>query len=169
MRLSVWLALIAAALGVFLRSEADDRPGWLRGARWAWTAGCTCFLVHVFAAFSTFHHWNHQSAYDEVARQTNDFAGLNWGGGIYFNYLFAAAWLCDVVWWWNNPQAFLRRPQWVETAWHGYFFFMIVNGAVVFVHGPARWLGAVLCVVMAVYWWRGHRRNLPKIGHSRTD
>lgn len=169
MRVSVWVALMAATFAVFLGCRAEGRARWLRNARWAWTMGCACFAVHVTAAFTTIHHWSHQSAYDAVARQTNDFAGLNWGGGIYFNYLFAAAWVADVGWWWLHSQAFPRRPRWMENVWHGYFFFMTVNGAVVFVHGPARWLGVFLCTVMAWCWWRDYRQKGPKIRALLTD
>ena len=151
-RLSVWLAIVAYTIGTGLKLEARDRSRWLMGARWAWTVGCGLFLVHVFCAFTYFHHWSHTAAYQETARQTAEFAGWQWGGGLYFNYVFAGAWLADVLWWWLAPDSFDRRSPWLTGLWLGFIFFMVMNGAVVFVHGPMRWVGLLLCAPVASLW-----------------
>jgi hypothetical protein len=153
-RLSIWLALVAYTLGAGLKLQARHRANWLEAARWAWTIGCGFFLIHVASAFAYFHHWSHLDAYRETARQTADLTGWHWGGGLYFNYLFATAWLADVFWWWLAPTSFAQRSPRLSALGQGFFFFMVLNGAVVFVHGPLRWFGALLCGSLAALWWR---------------
>jgi hypothetical protein len=148
-RLSIWLALIAYADAAGLLLQSREHPPWRERARWVWTLGCAFFLVHVLCAFACFHHWSHAAAYRETARQTRELTGWQWGGGIYFNYAFAAAWLADVLWWWLAPRSFSERPSWLEAIWHGFFFFMVFNGAIVFGHGPVRALGGVICFTLA--------------------
>jgi len=37
----------------------------------------------------------------------------------------------------------------------------VLNGAVIFVHGPMRWVGLILCAGVTVLWFR-HRRSRSK-------
>lgn len=151
-RVSIWLALFAYTVGAgMLLGRPDARR--LVYARWVWTCGCVLFLAHVACAFSYYHDWSHAAAYHETARQTGDLTGWHWGGGLYWNYLFAAAWLADVLWWWLAPESFARRSPRLSAIWHGFFFFMVFNGTVVFGHGPVRGLGAVICSGLAGLWW----------------
>ena len=60
-------------------------------------------------------------------RQTGGF-----GGGIVVNYLFAAVWLGDLVWWWVNPMSHASRPKWIGWVVHGFLAFVVVNATVVF-------------------------------------
>ncbi|MEP6673379.1 MAG: hypothetical protein ABJF10_29790 [Chthoniobacter sp.] len=161
-RLSIWLALIAYVVAAGMMLHARGREPWWGRARWAWTIGCGFFLCHLLCAFAYFHHWSHAEAYGETARQTAALTGWHWGGGIYFNYVFAAAWLADTLWWWVAPQSFVRRPMWVTALWHGFFFFMVFNGTIVFGHGPVRVLGVVISLTLTALWQR--RRK----GHPRT-
>ena len=151
-KLAVWLALCAYAIGAGTLLLARRRPRWLVCARWAWTLGCAFFLAHVACAFSYYHHWSHADAYRETARQTGEMTGFHWGGGIFFNYLVAVAWLADVLWWWLAPESFARRSPRLATVWHAFFLFMVFNGTVVFGIGPVRWLGAVICAGLAGLW-----------------
>jgi len=154
-RLTIWLALCAYATGAGMMLLAQARPHWLARARWAWTFGCACFLAHVACAFSFYHHWSHDAAYRETERQTTEMTGFHWGGGIFLNYLFAAAWLADVLRWWVVPWNSARRPSRIATVWHGFFFFMVFNGTVVFGTGSVRWLGVLICTGLAGLWlWR---------------
>ena len=154
-RLTIWLALCAYAIGAGMLLLARNRPCWLAFARWAWTFGCAFFIAHVVCAFGFYHHWSHTAAYRETARQTGEMTGFHWGGGIFLNYLFAAAWLADVLWWWLVPENFARRSPRLTIVWHGFFFFMVLNGTVVFGSGPVRWLGALICAGLAGLWlWR---------------
>ena len=151
---TVWLALLAYAIGAGRMLLARDRPGSSVKTRWVWTIGCVFFLAHVVCAFTFYHGWSHIAAYAETARQTAEMTGVRWGGGLFFNYLFAAAWLVEVLWWWLAPGSFARRSRWITGVWHGFYFFMVSNGTVVFGAGPVRWFGAVICAILAVLWWR---------------
>jgi len=111
------------------------------------------FLAHVLCAFGYYHHWSHAAAYHETALQTAALTGWHWGGGLYFNYVFSVAWPADVLWWWLGPASFDRRSRCLNALWHGFFFFMVFNGAIVFGHGPVRWLGVFLCGSLAILWW----------------
>lgn len=157
-RLTVWLALCGYAAGAALLILARDRTHWLARARWAWTFGCALFLAHVVCAFAFFHDWSHTAAYRETARQTAEMTGLHWGGGLFLNYFFALAWLADVLWWWLAPASFARRSPRLTAVWHGFFFFMVFNGTVVFGKGPVRWFGAVICAILAALWGMTRRR-----------
>src|SRR5436190_19630563 len=111
--------------------------GTSHAARWLNTAGCAAFLAHVAAAFHFYHHWSHAAAYADTARQTAEFSGWNWGGGLYLNYLFAVLWLGEVIWSWVSPASYVDRSRAISRAIRGFFIFMIFNGAVVFARGPA--------------------------------
>src|SRR5262245_23179114 len=100
---TIWLALGCAAAMAVEAMLCQQRPRDERLARWLWTLGCAAYLGHVLAAFHFYHHWSHAAASRETARQTTETIGITWAGGIYFNYLFTALWLADVVWWWANP------------------------------------------------------------------
>lgn len=159
-RLFIWLALLTypIATGLILRSAGDQRRR--MQARALWTLGCVFFLAHVFCAFAVFHHWSHAEAYRETERQTAALTGWHWGGGIYFNYLFAAAWLGDVLWWWLAPHSFDRRPMWFSATWHGFFFFMVFNGTIVFGHGPVRVLGVLISLILATLCMRRRHQHV---------
>jgi len=161
-RLSIWLALAAYAVAIAFRRRFNGTTERQRHARLAWTLGCAFFLAHVVFAFAFIHHWSHEAAWRETARQTAELTGWHWGGGIYLNYLFAALWLGDVLWWWIAPTHFDRRSRWIGILWQGFFFFMVFNAAIVFAHGPARLLGIVLCTALAILCW-------PRLQRHGTD
>ena len=80
------------------------------------------YLAHICLAFDQRYAWSHAIAYAETARQTRELFGLDWGGGIYFNYLFTLLWPIDLVWW--------RGP--FSAGIHAFMLFMFLNGVVVF-------------------------------------
>ena len=138
---TVWLALslyVAGEIAVAWRGRE-----WRTASRWLNTAGCAAFLAHVATAFHFYHHWSHAAAYADTARQTAEFSGWNWGGGLYINYAFALVWLGEVVWAWANPNSDRERPNWMTWTVRGFFLFMMLNGAVVFVRGGMKWFGFV--------------------------
>lgn len=143
--LTIWLAL-----GLYASSQVA-RPS--RASRWLSVAGLTLFVAHVVLAFQVHYGWSHATALRETASQTEALTGVRTGSGLYVNYLFGLAWLAEVWWWTRAETSYLNRPGWVELAGRAFFLFMIVNGAVVFVDEPQRWLGIALAGVL-VYAWR---------------
>jgi hypothetical protein len=139
-RLSVALYVLALALRLVGR--------WPRLARAAWTVGALALVVHVGCAFHFYHGWSHAAAYADTARRTAEVTGLDWGGGLYANHAFALLWLADAAWWWAAPEAYARRPAWVEALVQGYLGFLAFNATVVFAQGPARWLGVAGLVLL---------------------
>jgi hypothetical protein len=148
-RATVWLAL-----WLYAGSEGVQaaRGRFFTASRWLNTFGCLVFVAHVACAFHYYHQWSHAAAYADTARQTAAWFGRNWGGGLYLNYLFTLIWLGDAVWSWAFPKSYLGRHKGVAIARRAVFFFMIVNGAVVFARTEIRWLGIVLCLILTACW-----------------
>ena len=148
-RVTIWLAL-----GLFAAAQVERRrvvPTSMTG-RWLFSVGCSLYLAHVVLAFDVHYAWSHAVAYAETAAQTEAFTGLRWGGGIYVSYLFSAIWVGETAWWWLAPQGYHTRAHRLDLAMRAFFLFMILNGAVVFVNGPLRWLGGAIVVVLLVAW-----------------
>lgn len=154
-KVTVWVALLGYAAGAACLLLAGRRPGLRRTARLAWTVGCVWFLAHVLCAFAFHYGWSHATAYAETARQVGEVTGARAGGGVFVSYLFTLMWVADVVWWWADEAGHRRRPGWLAAAWQGFFFFIVFNGTVVFEHGPARWLGLLICGGLALVWLVG--------------
>ena len=126
--LTLWTIRIACVLYV---------AALLTRRRWVWTAGLAAYLTHVAAAFAYHHHWSHDAAYRETARQTAELFGVESGFGLWFNYAFTAIWIGDVAWLWTGR----TRPWWVSAAIHSFIAFMFFNATAVFASGWVRWLG----------------------------
>lgn len=167
-KLSVWLALVAYTVGTGLWLEARGCVRRMAGARWAWSVGCGFFLVHVACAFSYFHQWSHEAAYRETARQTAELTGWQWGGGLFINYVFAAVWVAMVLRWWFAPASAIDRASRWDAIWHGFFFSMMLNGGVIFVHGPMRWVGILFCGGLALLWFRHWRATQRPITNPQS-
>ena len=124
-------------------------------ARLTWTVGCLLYLAHVITAFHFFHEWSHDSAYRATARDTAALFGLDWGGGLYFNYAFTCIWMADVAWSWTEPASYETRPRWANAIVYGFFVFMAFNGAVVFATGIMRWTSTTaFAVLLFLYCYR---------------
>lgn len=152
-----WTVRLAVALymaSLTLRLSSRNRPQLLILARAAWTCGLIAFLIHVGAAFHFVHHWSHADAYETTARQTFSTTGLDWGGGIYANYLFMFVWSCDVAWWWLRPANYLSRSILIESIIQVYLAFITFNATVVFGHGATRWAAIAGFVSLACLLWR---------------
>lgn len=149
-RWTVRVALACYFAAVVLRWRSNLRPSPLSLSRVVWTFGCIAFLLHLVCAFHFYHHWSHDHAYAVTAEQTEEAIGLNWGGGIYVNHIFAVVWVWDVLWWWVAPTTYERRPRWIEWAVQGFMAFIAFNATVVFGHGAIRWFGIAATLVLAV-------------------
>ena len=144
MRLS--LAWYSAAL---LRNAAAGAGRLDRGhraraaARWCWTWGIVCFLVHLAMAFHYYHHWSHAHAFE----RTRQVSGT--GEGIYISYLFTWLWIGDAAWWWISPRRYAARSVWIDRVLHAFMLVIVFNGMVIFEEGPIRLAGIALVIVLA--------------------
>jgi hypothetical protein len=154
---TIWLALGSGLLGAAGDHVSRRMPHWQSLARWAWTAACAGFLVHVVSAFHYYHHWSHTAAYRETARRTAEIFGLNWGGGLFVNYAFTAGWIADVIWRWK-PASYQRRPGFWVAAWRGLLLVMVLSATVIFEAGLARWIGLFCSSAFAFLWWPTDQR-----------
>jgi hypothetical protein len=145
---TAWLAMLAWAAG-----EVVSASRLRREVRWLWATGALAMAAHLVAAMHLRHEWSHALAVAETARQTLARFGLNWGGGIWFNYALTILWLADAVWAWRDLEAWGRPSPW-RACRRAFFLFMWLNGAVVFPAGPVRWCGTVVCVIVLLAWWR---------------
>jgi hypothetical protein len=154
-RATVWLALLCYATAVVLEARRKNRME--RLSRILWVAGCVFFLAHVAGAFHFYHHWSHAAAEEDTRRQTLERAGVNFRGGIYFNYLFAAIWFIDCPGWCLNGKLLHECSRSWRFVLHGFFLFMIFNATVVFGMGWSRPAGVILCLVVLVALFRARR------------
>lgn len=147
-RISVWLALL-----LWLASEWFAlNPKRLRVRQSLFALSAVVFLTHVTLAFHVFYDWSQTTALADVRRQTREVTGLEWSIGLWINYAFAALWIAEALWLCFRAGHHAARPAWVTRLVRGIFWFMAFNGAVVFVKGPQKWLGLVICLGAAVAW-----------------
>ena len=170
--LTIWSARVvvlfyALRLAIdFLVSDAGRRDLW---ARLAWTAGFSVYLLHVVLAFQFVHGWSHSAAVAHAARRTYEVTGLDWGGGIYINYIFTLLWGADVAGWWIRARQGKPTPAALYWTVHALFAFMMFNATVVF--GPPFWkwyaaCGAVLLVAARLVLPRSPKWKLSSSGPS---
>lgn len=107
---------------------------WFPQPAFAWRMGGLAMIAHVAWAFAKVHGWSHASAVRATARQVEAVTGWNSAGGVWANYAFILAWI-TASWSWAS------LPPTCQRLWWAVFLFMGVNASVVFVTGPARWLG----------------------------
>jgi hypothetical protein len=141
-------------------------------AAWAWTLGCAVYLAHIAAAFAFYHGWSHRAAWEHTAQRTAETVGLDWGGGVYFNYLAALLWSADVLLFWVSRQRGASEPQALRIrSFHrltvAFMTFLVVNATVVF--GPAVWKPVALAFVAVFVGLSARgRRQLRELAHARV-
>ena len=150
----VWLSLIAFAAGELAKSRR------YAGA-WSISAtGAILLAVHIVLAMAGRHGWSLTSAIEATARQTNDMFGIDWGGGVYVNYIFAAVWITELFVWRQWPDGYASRPGWIKWSLRAFYFVIIVSAAVIFASGWRRWMGAAIVAALVTSWIEpGSRRN----------
>lgn len=145
---SVRLSLLLYVLALVLRLTSRENRQRTVWGRMCWTAGALLLVLHILSAFHFTHHWSHADAYRVTARDTAAVVGLNWGGGLYINYLFAVIWLTDAAWWWRSLEGYERRAPIIDWAVQGFLGFIIFNATVVFKTGAVRWCGVVITLLL---------------------
>ena len=158
MRASIWLALALYTTGEISRLRwREGQTEHTRAALAIWSIGFALYVTHVLLAFGTFHHWSHSAAYTFTAEQTETLVGWRWGGGLFVNHLFSAIWLAELTCWWVAPNRYRGRARWADLGVRLFFAFMIANGAVVFVQGPARLLGITITATLLFGFYKYRR------------
>ena len=151
--LAVFLSIAAAVLSWSLAEALQSRT--------LWTAGAALALIHSITAFGVFYGWSHEIARRMTTQQTAALTGIDFGSGVYINYLFLVVWLADAFWWWGSPRSYLARPRLVSGLIRGFIFFIIFNGAVIFADGWARIVGIASTSLVLATWLlkRSSRRD----------
>jgi predicted neutral ceramidase superfamily lipid hydrolase len=150
---TIWLAIVAYAIGIGVFAFSRNRPQGLYATRAAWTAACISLIAHFISAFHFYHDWSHESAYSDTARQTEAVVSLNWGGGLFINYALLIAWIVDVGWWWlSGINSYQKRSRLLVMIWHAFLVFIIFNATVVFKTGMVRWIGLVISLFLVISW-----------------
>lgn len=146
--LTLWLARASmamyAAAVLMMASHPVSRTKGFHLWRGLWSIACLLLIVHVLAAFHFDHDWSHTSAWQQTATQTARVTGIQWGGGLYFNYVFLAMWLADVIVLWRRPDSAHGRLHRLMVLAG---FFMSLNATVVF--GPGWWFWPVAATALA--------------------
>jgi hypothetical protein len=167
---SVWAAIVLYAAGeagkaAALRAAANAplRWPWL-----VWTTGAVLLLLHILLALHVRHAWSHASVVASVREQTRSIYGVNWGGGVWVNYLFLAQWLGEAVWWRLAPRAYFTRPRLLVALSRGFFALVLVNGAIVFAAPSRRVPGILLMLVLCWAWRSSPMAAMPTFSRDRA-
>jgi hypothetical protein len=149
---SIWraLACFVAAQAGFRRASGGRSATWALPAYWI---GFALALAHFLAAFHWHYGWSHDRAVAATAEQTARVFGVNWGGGVWVNYAFLAAWLIDAVVRTTRPARGVATPSAGTWALRAFYLIVIANGAITFARWPMNLVGVAL--VAALIWsWR---------------
>lgn len=162
---TIWIALALFAAGEAVKRArgVSSRPAWR-----LWAAGAVACAIHVVIAFAIRYGWSHDAAIRETARQTAAVYGLDWGGGVYVNYLFVAVWAIEAWWWRTDPARYAARPRALTWTLRAFYVVIVLNAAVIFARPPARWPGLALTAVLA-WTWRDIPRDQRAVAGARSS
>ncbi len=126
-----------------------------------WTLSFLLFLAHVMSSFHFVHQWSHRNAYLATAKETHELMGVEFGGGVYFNYVFLVAWAVHVGCTWFPAAANHPVTRTLLQLCLLYMLFIAFNGVIVFKAGWLRAAGiaaTVVLLVVAANRWLGTRK-----------
>ena len=147
-RFTIWLAVAAWLLRLFVEVSGDSFAARDRLLRWAWLVGAVACATHVVCAMGIAHGWSLDNAMQHTAQITRKVMGIELPSSVFVNFAFTALWLVDAVQTFRSPQ-----PPRMGLARHLIWAVMMINGTVVF--GPKYWLWiAVPCVMLLTLIWR---------------
>ena len=161
-RIVVLLYLVRIQVEFFSEPNLWNR----RMARVVWTVAFAFYITHVVSAFLFYHAGSHQLALEHTAATTQKVIGVEWGGGLYFNYLFTALWAGEILAWWILPGSYPDKFKGVFRTCHWVTAFFIFNGTVVF--GPRFWTWIFL-TVSSIWSWRLFRTKYRKVPSKQVD
>ena len=155
-RVTIWLAVAAWLLRVFVEASGRSFASRNRVIRWSWLIGALACVAHVIVAMGFGHCWSLANAMRHTAMETRRVLGVELPWSVFVNFAFVAWWLFDAV-----REFRSREVRSLGALRHGIWLLMMLNGTVVF--GPKYWtLIAVPCVVaFVIVRWRGGRTTLP--------
>lgn len=158
--LTLWTAraVVAFCLAAWLLAARGDRrtERGFRVWRSVWTAACAALAIHIPVAMHFEHGWSHAAALEHTAQQTHDVVGIDWAGGLYFNYGMLLLWTVDVGLLWQQREQIPAQRHWISRLNEYVCAFMILNATVVF--GPAWWYAVAVVFGTAVITVRQKRR-----------
>jgi hypothetical protein len=163
--LTLWLArasMACYAVAVLIAaSRSASSPRSFQLWRVAWSTACLLLIVHVLSAFHFEHGWSHAAALRHTAEQTAGVTGIDWGGGLYFNYAFLILWLADVAVLWRSDsiQQSTGRQSNLRRITNLACVFTVVNATVVF--GPSWWIWPLALVGTLLFVVRQRVRTGP--------
>lgn len=131
-RLTIWLAVAAWLLRVFIESSGRSFVARDRVIRWSWLIGALACVAHVVVAMGFGHCWSLTNAMRFTAMETRRVFNVELPWSIFVNFAFAAWWLIDGV---RDFRSREVRP--LGAVRHGIWLMMMLNGTVVF--GPRYW------------------------------
>jgi hypothetical protein len=152
-RITAWLAFALWIVAV-AQMQCGGPTKRERGVGFIWLAGSVVMLIHVALAFQFHHQWSHEAAIIETARQTAEVTGMNWGGGVWLNYLFATVWLSDACWRVARPNSYMSRARWSGAGIHMFLTFIWFNATVVFGSRAMQIVGAAAFGWLAIQAWK---------------
>jgi hypothetical protein len=156
---TVWAAValfVAGEAAKNMRRRADTPPRWA----WAvWSSGAALCVAHTLLVFASRYGWDHDRAVRVTAAQTAAVFGLEWGGGLYVNYAFMAAWIGEAIWWRWQPAGYLSRPLYLTAILRAFYLLVLLNATVIFAAPGRRPLGALLMAVLVLSWTRSRTRS----------
>lgn len=149
-RVTAWLSLAAWTGAEWARAARGDQAG---APRTAFTLGLLAMVVHSALAFALRYGFSQEAALLDAARQIEEVTGWpSSPNGFYANHAFIAWWTVEALVWWRAPAAYAGRSLALVWTSRLVFAFMFLNGAIVFVRGPARALGALGLLAVFAAW-----------------
>ena len=151
--LSAWLTFGLWAAGEYRMARAEAEGSSFRSARTLWSLEAVALALHIGLAFHWAHGWSQSAAVESTARRLQETMGMGWGGGVVINEIL-------VGWWWADAAAaWLRGRRWNRPGLYrsfrrSVFWFLWLNGAVVFASGGRRWIAGVICAGLLWLWWQ---------------
>lgn len=140
-RLTIWLAVAAWLLRVFVESSSRTFVARDRVIRWSWLIGALACITHVIIAMGVGHCWSLANAMRHTAMETRRVFGVELPWSVFVNFAFVAWWLVDAM-----REFRSRDVRSLGTLRHGIWLVIMLNGTVVF--GPRYWAWiAVPCFV----------------------
>ena len=115
-------------------------------------------VIHLHTELFSLHDWNHAAAVASVSEASEALIGRPFGAGIWFNYALLIVWVFDAAWLWFGDRSYFRRPKALSYAIHGFIFFMMINGAIVFAPNYVRWPSVAACGLLGWAWFAGPTR-----------